>query len=301
VQNTRRILEDIAANVEESMGVRQHEAEPKSRPISPEKDASRSPLRNFGSVDVDQVLPDPNQPRVKFSEQSLNRLAKSIQERGQLTAIRVRWSEEAKKWVIIAGERRWRAAKRAGLATIDCYFHEGVLSKSEILEQQLIENCLRQDLQPIEEANAFSTLMRLNNWNAKQLAETLRLAPCRITRALALLRLPDDIQDHVAAGKISARAGYELSKLKDESSQRELAQRAASGLLTHEQAAKAVRQRKGKPTRRRQAIRQTFLADGGWRIVVLGSKNGTYDDIAQALLAALDEVRHRIRNRVQLF
>ena len=113
------------------------------------------------------VIPDPEQPRVEFSEEAIERLAQSITRKGQLSAIRVRWSDEFSKWVIIAGERRWRATKRAGLPTIDCYFHENGISKSEVLEQQLIENCLREDLQPIEEAKAFSMLMDLNGWTGQ--------------------------------------------------------------------------------------------------------------------------------------
>ncbi len=71
----------------------------------------------------------------------------------------MRWSAGAGKWIIVAGQRRWRATERAGLTTIDCYFHEQALSESQILEEQLIENCLREDLQPLEEAKALEKLM----------------------------------------------------------------------------------------------------------------------------------------------
>ena len=91
----------------------------------------------------------------RFQKRALIGWPKSIQEKGQLSPIRVRWSDEHQNWMIIAGERRWRATRRAGLPTIECYFHEGELAPSEILEQQLIENCLREDLRPIEEAKAF--------------------------------------------------------------------------------------------------------------------------------------------------
>jgi len=75
-----------------------------------------------------------------------------------------------------------------GLTDIDCVFDEGVLNPSEILEQQLIENCLREDLQPIEEAQAFASLMTLNGWTGKNVADALRVHPSRVSRALALLR-----------------------------------------------------------------------------------------------------------------
>ena len=298
---TRAALERIGAHLEESMGVREHDLRPKLSPVPHSKDAGRRPLRNVGRVDVNMVIPDPDQPRVEFSQEAIDRLAQSIREKGQLSAIRVRWSDALNKWVIVAGERRWRATKQAGLPTIDCYFHEDELSKSEVLEQQLIENCLREDLKPLEEAKAFSLLMDLNGWTGKQVAEALRVQPSKVTRALALLRLPGDIQDDVEAGHISPRSAYELSKLDDDDARRELARKAASGRLTHDQAAKAVRQRKGKRAAQPRSTKLTFQAENGWRITVSAGRRGTYHEIEQALSQALDEVRHRIANNVRMF
>src|SRR6516164_4172446 len=163
--STRTLLETIGGNLAESMGVREVDARPKLRPVPQDRDAGRRPLRNIGRVDIDRVVPDPDQPRAEFTEEAIERLAQSIREKGQLSPIRVRWSDTAGKWVIISGERRWRATKRAGLPTIDCHFHEAELARSEVLEQQLIENLLREDLQPVEEARAFATLMGLNGRN----------------------------------------------------------------------------------------------------------------------------------------
>jgi len=301
MRSTRDSLTAVAANLDESMGVRDHEGQLKLSPIPSKRDAGRKPLRKVGTVEIARVVPDPDQPREQFSEEAIDRLARSISEKGQLSAIRVRWSEELAKWVIIAGERRWRAAKRAGLATIDCYFHEGPLTASEILQHQLIENCLREDLQPIEEARAFAKLIAMNRWTRAQLAEALRIAPSKVSRALALLKLPADVQDQVTAGAISARSAYELSKLKGDRARRKLAQHACDRRLTHKQTAKAVRQRKGRPAPKSRATKQTFSTDQGWRVVVSAGTRGTYHDIEQALLWALDEVRHRIANGVRLF
>ena len=283
------------------MGVRERDLRPKLSPVPHTKDAGRRPLRNVGRVDINMVIPDPEQPRVEFSEEAIERLAQSISEKGQLSAIRVRWSDEFSKWVIIAGERRWRATKRAGLPTIDCYFHEMELSKSEVLEQQLIENCLREDLQPIEEAKAFSMLMDLNGWTGKQVAEALRVPASKVTRAMALLKLPDDIREHVEAGKISARSAYELSKLSDDETRRELAEKAASGRLTHDQAAKAVRQRKGRALAKQRGTKLSFVTEAGWKVTVSTAKKGNYFEVEQALTEVLEEVKHRIANNAQLF
>ena len=298
---TRQTLAAIGANLDDSIGIRVHDAKPALAPVSEQRDIGRQPLRNVGRLDVNQVIADPDQPRAEFTEEALDRLAQSIRDKGQLSPIRVRWSENAGKWTIVAGERRWRATKRADLATIDCFFHEEPLSESQVLEEQLIENCLREDLQPMEEAKAFEKLMTLNKWNSKQLAKAVRLHPSKVSRTLSLLRLPNDIQLDVAAGRIPARVAYEISKLNDPTSQRKLAARASSGRLTHRQAAGAVRQRRGKRKVKPRSTKQTFFTEGGWEIIVSANKRGTYHEIEEALIEALEEVRHRIDNNVQLY
>ncbi len=299
--STRKTLASMSGNQAESMGVRTDNVQPRLSPVASAKDTGRRPLRNIGRVDIEQVVPDPGQPRLEFSEDAIERLAQSIHDKGQLSAIRVRWSEQLQKWVIIAGERRYRATKRAGLKTIDCYFHDGELAKSEVLEQQLIENCLREDLKPVEEAKAFCLLMELNGWTGKQVAKALRVPASKVSRGLALLKLPDDILAKVDSGEIATRAAYELSKLDGNPARRELAKKAGAGKLTLEQTASAVRQRRGKQKRRSRNTRQVFLTENGWKVSVSANKSGDYLDIEQALQEALDEVRHRLANNVQLF
>src|SRR5205823_4931405 len=135
--STRQSLDACATNMQESMGVRQAELRSVLAPAPGKKDAGRRPLRNVGKLAITQVVPDPAQPRVEFAEEPLELLASSIREKGQLSPIRVRWSDDLEKWMIISGERRWRAAQQAGLTEIECYFHEAKLNSSEILEQQL--------------------------------------------------------------------------------------------------------------------------------------------------------------------
>jgi len=297
----RESLEEASANLDESLGVRQHSLPIQLAPVPHRKDTGRLPNRRFGSLRIDQIIADPGQPRTDFPDEALDRLVRSIQERGQLTPIRVRWSDEHQKWVIIFGERRWRAACRAGLTSIDCHFHESALSTSEILEQQLIENCLREDLQPMEEARAFVKLIEMNGWTGKQLADTLRITPSRVSRTLALLRLPQDVQDQVDAGMISARAAQELAKLDAPQVQQGLARRIAAGELNVAQTERAVRQRKGKPKPAPRGTRQVFVADDGWKVTVTGPQKGTYHHIELALSLAIEEVRHRIEQGRPLF
>jgi ParB family chromosome partitioning protein len=299
--STRTLLEKLGGNLAESIGVRDLDQRPKLSPVPLERDAGRRPLRNVGRIDIEKVIPDPNQPRAEFTEEAMERLAQSIREKGQLSPIRVRWSDDAGKWVIISGERRWRATRRAGLTTIDCNFHEGELSQPEVLEQQLIENLLREDLQPVEEARAFSALMGINGWNGKQLAEALRVPESKVSRSLALLRLPEELQDRVARGEIPARSAYELSKVDDAKARADLAERAATGSMTNEDLARAARGRKGRPAPKPRNTRITLVCEGGWRVVVSAGRKGTYDEVEMALVEALEEVRTRIGNNVQFF
>lgn len=299
--STRMMLEQISGNLDESLGVREVDLRPQLSPVSSGKDVGRRPVRNFGKVDIHQVIPDPDQPRVEFTPEAIERLAESIRDKGQLSPIRVRWAEELGKWIIIAGERRWRATKRAGLPTIECYFHDGELSRSDVLEQQLIENLLREDLKPIEEAKAFSALIEMNGWTGKQVSEALRIPESKVSRTLALLRLPEDIQHQVETGAIPARSAYEISRLPDDAARRQLAHKIAANRMTHEGAAAAVRQRRGKPKRKPRGTHLTFVADDGWKVVVSAARSGSYDEVEQALLSALEEVRHRIENGVTLF
>lgn len=299
--STRATLEQMQVHVDESMGVRDDLAEPPELSPSPRpQDLGRRPHTGFGTVAIDRVIPDPSQPRVAFSQEALERLAASIREKGQLSPIRVRWSEPDSRWIIIAGERRWRATQRAGLPTIDCYFHEGQLTQAQVLEQQLIENLLREDLQPVEEARAFCRLMEINGWNGKQLAAAIHVAPAKISRSLALLKLPADVQELVTAGKLSSRTAYELSRITDEQLCRKLATEAVGRNWTHAKASKAVRTRRGKRRRGSTQVKQTFCVEGGWRIAVTGPGKATYHDMKVALADVLEEVDLRIRNRVYL-
>ena len=298
--STKHALEKATAELEESIGLRSDCSKPRLSPEADEKNIGRRALKDFGSIEISQVIPDPEQPRVHFSEEEIEQLSASIRDKGQLHPISVRWSEAHQKWVIIAGERRFRAATRAGLPTVQCRFYEGKLTQSELLEHQLIENLLRQDLRPIEEAKAFQQLLELNGWNGKELSQAIRVSQSRIARALALLRLPPDFQSQVESGALAPSVAYELSKLATDEERRAALQRGANGRLTRDQAAVQVRKRK-RVAGRSKTLKQTFATATGWKVMVTSRKSGNYEEIAEALQEALDEVHHRIRNHHRLF
>ncbi len=288
------MLERVGGNLNDSMGVRDTDLRPTLSPVPDPKDVGRRPLRSVGRVDVSQVVPDPDQPRSEFSDDALDRLAASIRDHGQLAPIRVRWSAGLGKWVIIAGERRWRATRRAGLAAIDCVFVEGELSRGELLSQQLIENLLREDLRPVEEAKAFRELIALNGWTGKQLAAALRVPPSKVSRTLALLELPDDLQGRVEAGDLPARAAYEISKLADDAQRRNMADAVQDCGLTVEDTRDAVSRRQGRVAGKSRGTRQKLTAPGGIHITVSAARPVSDAEIEAALVHAVESVRSRL-------
>lgn len=299
---TRNVLERFKHQAKESMGVRQNDSRPQLSPVPNERDVGRRGLRNFGTLFLSQLIPDPDQPRTEFSQEEIEQLALSIREKGQLHPIRVRWSDTHGKWIIISGERRFQASKRAGLESVECHFHDGELSPSEILEQQLIENLLRSDLRPLEQARAFDRLLTLNHWTGKTLSKAIQVSEGKIARALALLKLPEDIQERVEQGSLSARAAYEASKLDSPEQQRKAIEHseARGATVTAATVQRQVRERRGKKAASPQGTKLTFFADGGWSVLVSARHQGNYREVERALEQALAEVRHRIENNVRL-
>ncbi len=297
---TQNKLASVEHLLNESLGLRTTELRPKLSPVPDARDIGRRPLKGFGRIDIQQVMPDPQQPRTEFDEAAITSLADNIKSKGQLHPIHVCWSDDSRKWTIISGERRWRAAKQAGLSTVDCYFHEQSLSAGQVLELQLIENLLREDLRPIEQAEAFHSLMELNQWNGKQLAESLRIPTSTVSRSLALLSLPSDVQQQVNTGQIAARTAYELSRLTNEEDRRQLATQSATGNLTNSEAAIAVRQKPTKRAAKPQTIRQTFYAENGCHLTITAPTASTYHHLEAALQQAVEEVQLRIENGIRL-
>ena len=273
-------------------------------PVSSPMDVGRRLLRSFGTLSLDQIAADPQQPRKHFDQAELQRLTESIKHKGQLQPIRVRWSPQQSKWIIVSGERRYLATKGAGLTSIECYFLDDEPTDSELLEEQLIENLLRQELRPMEEAIAYRQLMELNGWNGQQLAKAISVTPSRITRATALLKLAPEIQHNIDQGHISASAAYELTKLPPKQQHQALQRQSAddSGQITIAQVRSQGRRKRKKPvTSNGRTRRLEFQCSYGWNITAENSQQSNYHEVEQALTEALEEVRLRIDNRVELF
>jgi len=255
----------------------------------------RSRLKTACEIRLDRIVADPNQPRTEFDPDALERLASSLKQRGQLQPIRVRWDVELDRYVVVVGERRLRAAKLAGMTSIACVVATGSATPEEILEDQLIENCLREDLRPVEQAKAFRALLSRLGISQRQLAERLQVSPPTITRALALLELPEPIQTSVDAGEIAPHTAYEISKIEDAEAQAEVAAQAAQGRLRRDdmrsmvtKAPRASRAGAPKPW--------THDLDGRVKVTVTPlAEDVTTDDMLDALRAAMAALRKKPR------
>jgi ParB family chromosome partitioning protein len=193
-------------------------------------------------IPLDRVAPDPDQPRKEFDAGELERLAASIKARGVLQPLLVRWEEGRGVHTIVAGERRWRAAGMAGLAEVPAIVTDRDYSAEELLEIQLIENALREDLKPIEQANAYRRLMDARGWSLRQVADELHVAHSSVARALALLELPPPVQAQVDAGELGPTVAAELAKLHDPAAQVELARAVVSQGMHRDEVTDVVRE-----------------------------------------------------------
>jgi ParB family transcriptional regulator, chromosome partitioning protein len=283
----------LGIGLADSIGVREGEALiPEATPTAAPPPVNFTRNRAAGEIDPDQVIPDPDQPRKEFDEEQLQNLARDIAARGQLQPIRCRWSAEHEKWIIIAGERRWRACKLAGLPKISCTFIDRDMTEQEIRSEQLVENLLREDLSPMEEARGFRQLMELNGWSATELAAQLHVSNATVSRAVALLKLPVDLQAKVDDGTLPPTTAYQVAKVKDATKQRQLAEKAVTGQMKSVETAKASQASSG-TTRSRRTTNETFRTTEGAKIVITCRKDLGDDGVVSALLEAVEAVRKR--------
>jgi ParB family chromosome partitioning protein len=256
-----------------------------------------SRMKNALDIPTDKLRPDPDQPREDFDAEAIGRLAESLKARGQLQPIRVRYSEVAGGYLIVSGERRWRAAVLAALPTMACVVHDGEPTPGELLAIQVVENALREDLKPVEQAKAFKALMDLNGWSGVRIAQELNITHSMVSQALALLRLPGEVQEQVDAGDLAARTAYELTKLGDANAVRELADQAAAGNLPLSQAAAVVKARRLGKTGAEPPAKFEYKFDDGAKVAVTlpaGMAGGAA--VLEMLQRAAKKVRAELRD-----
>lgn len=190
-------------------------------------------------ISVSSIDPNPNQPRNHFDEDSLAELSASIKAIGLLQPVLVRPSSTPDRFELIAGERRWRASKRAGLSTIPAIVR--VTDDVSSVEQALVENLHRQDLTPLEEAAAYQQLLEDFSMTHEQVAAKVGKSRSAITNSLRLLTLPPTIQQYLAEGRLSAGHAKALLGTPDRALQESLARMAVEQTLTVRGLEEAVR------------------------------------------------------------
>ena len=153
-------------------------------------------------IPIEQLHPNPDQPRTHFSDDEIAELSASIRDKGVLQPLLVRPAPGGDGWQIIAGERRWRASQKAGLKTIPVLVRE--MDDAQVLEIAIVENVQREDLNPVEEARAYRTLMERFNRTQDVVAGVVGKSRSHVANTLRLLALPDPVLDHVVAGRLSA-------------------------------------------------------------------------------------------------
>lgn len=194
-------------------------------------------------IPTGQIEPNRYQPRDYFDEESLASLTASVRELGVLQPVLVRPTEDPGRFELIAGERRWRAAKRAGLPSVPAIVRE--VEDLASLEQAVVENLHREDLNPLEEAAAYQQLMEDFDLTQERLAERVGKSRSAVANTLRLFQLPPSIQKLVAENQLSAGHARALLGTPDRAFQEGLARRAVADGLSVREVEEAVRQRQG--------------------------------------------------------
>ena len=202
-----------------------------------------------GELEIDSIVPGPMQPRTQFDDESLGHLAESIKSHGIVQPVLVR--RVGDHYELVAGERRWRAAKLAGLRAIPAVVKE--IADKDLLEVALIENVQREDLNPIEEAQAYSKLIETVGLTQEALAERVGRDRSYITNYLRLLKLPEDIQQLVRQKRISTGHARTLLALQHADLQRLVARQIITNDLSVRATEDIVRRRTERASAPRRA------------------------------------------------
>jgi ParB family chromosome partitioning protein len=265
------------------------------------QDEATAPRRAEGTLPVDRVLANPANPRAVFGEAEIEDLARSIAEHGVVQPVVVRPTRDG-NYEIIAGERRWRAARRAGLAEIPAIVRD--VDDRTALEIAIVENVQRTDLNPIEEARGYQQLLDEHGYSQADLARVIGKSRSHVANTLRLLRLPEPVRAMLVDGRLSAGHARTLITVEDPES---LARKIVAGGLSVRQAealaqgggAKAdtqtARPEKDVDTR---ALEKLLSDEIGMTATITHRQPGGELRIRYASLEQLDDLCSRLRRQV---
>lgn len=244
------------------------------------------------NMPLDRLASRP-QVREQFSEESLIGLAQTLRETGVLQPLLIR--REGTEFVVVEGHRRLRAAKLAGLTQVPVIIDDRELTEGEVLYRQLVTNCQRQGLTPLEKARAINRLIKVVGMTAAQVAVKLGMSPGMVSKLLALLELPEPVQAQVANGSLPLTTAYAVSRAPDSESQRQLADQVACGELRRDDVVKRAKARS--PARRstgrreRKANARILIPLGGGRSVAFAGPDLTLQAITDWLQDLLTRIK----------
>lgn len=244
---------------------------------------------NILKVPVELIVPNPDQPRKHFDQQGMEDLTESIRTRGVLQPIIVQRKAGEDIFTLIAGERRWRASKRAGLAKIPALVRDG----SDSAEIALIENLQRENLNPMEEAESLLRLKERRELTDQQLAKIVGKSRVAITESLSLTRLPTVVKDECLRADIySKRQLLQVLREPNEEAQLDLWRRVKEGRFSGDEARAARKQAKVSRPGPRPYEHKFQSLDRGFTVRVTFRKSrATGDEIRQALRDALRDIK----------
>ncbi|TWU59633.1 ParB/RepB/Spo0J family partition protein [Crateriforma conspicua] len=266
------------------------------------KTLGRKRVFNAAKIELDRIISRP-QVRQHFDEDELQELADSLKSKGQQQPIRVWWDQDAEgegRYVILMGERRYRAAKLAGFNDIECLVHEEPLSDAEITELQLIENIIRADLNAVEEAKAFKKIMADREaaglpCTAKDIAKEIGISDTKVQRSVRLLTLPEDILADVADGTIPPSVIRQMWRLKTEDERRKLVADYKSGSSFGE-ISESVKLKKTGKGNAGPRTKKSFTVDG-IKIEVTAKRRVTQMEIAAAMKEWVKQIQSDGRSK----
>jgi ParB family transcriptional regulator, chromosome partitioning protein len=245
---------------------------------------------------IEHLVPNPQQPRRSFDSQALDELAASIRTAGILQPLVVR--PRGSQYEILVGERRWRAAQQAGLARVPAIVREA--SDAEALELGLVENLLREDLNPVEAAQAYQRLLAEFAWTQDELARRLGKDRSSIANALRLLRLPEPIQADLRTGRLTMGHARALLGLPSPAAQLRLRKRILAqdwSVRATEAGVQARRSGRAKPRRRTpeiEAIEEELRLALGTRVRMVGTMGRGRLELPYSSPAELERIHGRL-------
>jgi ParB family transcriptional regulator, chromosome partitioning protein len=247
-------------------------------------------------IPIELLTANPNNPRRHFAEDEITNLAQSLKEKGVLQPIMVR--PQGEHFEIVAGERRWRAAQKAGIHSVPVIIRE--LDDRETLEIAIIENVQRADLNPMEEARAYKMLIDQYSYTQQQLADSIGKSRSHIANTMRLMQLPTSVLSHIETGTLSA--GHARTLVATENPQ-DLAERIIKLGLSVRQAEDLTRERAARPKKKKtntekdadtRALEASVSAALGLAIVIDHKGSAGQITISYKSLEQLELIAHRL-------